>query len=454
VIDEAYGIFVSPQGSDTTGAGTRAAPYKTLAKALQRAKGNGNRVYACDEGTGYAEAVTIDATLDGMSLYGGFECAGWTYATTRRARVHPTSGVALTVQALTAGLTVEDVEFDAPDAPVGQSSIGAIVETSANVVLRRVKVASGKGGAGTGGVDGTAGDKGDTAGAQQDGLAGGCFLDGGAVSQPGGGWLNPSTCGSTGGGGGTAFRGPGTAGVYGLPQTNVDPAGVDNRGHEGATGEDGKAGSPGTPGDVGTAVPAGTFTATGYTPGPGGGAGTEGHVGQGGGGGGASNAMAAGCMGASGGAGGMGGCGGTKGTGGTSAGASVALLAWTSAITLDACQLIAADGGVGGNGGSGGTGGKGAAGGKGGAGIAGDAATGVGKGGSGGVGGDGGLGGPGAGGNGGPSYALVYKGTAPTRMNGTSLGHGGGGARGVGAGTAPKAPDGTAGAAADELVVP
>ncbi|HMI84979.1 MAG TPA: hypothetical protein VK550_12850, partial [Polyangiaceae bacterium] len=62
LISEKYGIFVSPQGSDTTGVGTRAAPYKTLTKALQGAKGNVMRVYACDEGSGYTDALTVDAT--------------------------------------------------------------------------------------------------------------------------------------------------------------------------------------------------------------------------------------------------------------------------------------------------------------------------------------------------------------------------------------------------------
>src|SRR5207253_2357601 len=39
LISEKYGIFVSPQGSDSTGVGTRAAPFKTATKALQAAKG-------------------------------------------------------------------------------------------------------------------------------------------------------------------------------------------------------------------------------------------------------------------------------------------------------------------------------------------------------------------------------------------------------------------------------
>ncbi|HMJ50857.1 MAG TPA: hypothetical protein VK540_02245, partial [Polyangiaceae bacterium] len=89
------------------------------------------------------------------------------------------------------------------------------------------------------------------------------------------------------------------------------------------------------------------------------------------------------------------------------------------------------------------------------AGPAPDAGMGLGKGGSGGPGGNGGNGGSGAGGNGGPSYALVYKGTAPTQLNGTLLTHGTGGAKGIG-GTVDlvTAPDGLPGTAGDEFPVP
>jgi hypothetical protein len=157
----------------------------------------------------------------------------------------------------------------------------------------------------------------------------------------------------------------------------------------------------------------------------------------------------------------MGGCGGTPGKGGSSAGASIAMLSWSSAITLDRCELISGAGGGGGNGGKGGTGGQGKPGASGGAAYAGDAGPmpdagmGLGKGGNGGPGGNGGNGGSGAGGNGGPSYAIVYKGTKPTPVNGTIVAHGAGGAKGLG-GTVDnvKAPDGVVGAAADEFAVP
>jgi hypothetical protein len=152
----------------------------------------------------------------------------------------------------------------------------------------------------------------------------------------------------------------------------------------------------------------------------------------------------------------MGGCGGKPGTGGASGGASVAVLNWQSALTLDRCELVATDGGAGAKGGNGGPGGAGKPGAPGGLAYDGpDGGTSVGKAGSGGAGGNGGPGGSGAGGNGGPSYALVYKGDTPTKLNGTLLAHGAGGAKGIGGGLdVAKAPDGFAGGSADEFSVP
>jgi hypothetical protein len=58
-------------------------PFKTIGKALSVAKGFFKRTYACDDGTGYGDALTVDAALDGTTMYGGFECSGWSYATSR-----------------------------------------------------------------------------------------------------------------------------------------------------------------------------------------------------------------------------------------------------------------------------------------------------------------------------------------------------------------------------------
>jgi hypothetical protein len=417
LISEKYGVFVSPQGNDATGAGTRTAPYKTLGKALQTAKGNGLRVYACDDGSGYTETVTFDAALDGVNWFGGFECSTWTYATTRRARVHPATGVPLTLKSLTIGTTIEDFQFDAANAAAGQSSFGVMADSAVNVVLRGVKVTAGKGGAGTDGADGVKGVDGPEVDTGQLGTAAKCPA--GVSQQSGGSWSSQSTCGSRGGIGGSSVQATdGTNGGPGDPRTNVTPANIDNGGIKGSAGGDGDAGSLGNTGSLGTANAAvGTFSATGYVAADKGGDGKAGNVGQGGGGGGASNALpSSNCIGASGGAGGMGGCGGSPGKGGSSAGASVALLSWSSTITLDHCELIA---GAGGNGGKGGNGGSG------------------------------------AGGNGGPSYGVVHKGTAPQWLNGTIVARGAGGAKGAG-GTIDnvKAADGNPGLAADEFAVP
>ena len=100
VVDDRYGVFVSAGGSDTAGLGTKASPYKTVTKGPTAAQGK--NVYVC-AGT-YAEAVTIEGTLDGARLFGGFDCVGWSYsASTRETRI----GIALVVKALVKGLRIE-----------------------------------------------------------------------------------------------------------------------------------------------------------------------------------------------------------------------------------------------------------------------------------------------------------------------------------------------------------
>jgi hypothetical protein len=462
VVDEAFGVFVSPAGNDADAgaAGTRAAPMRTLARALSVAKSTGKRVYACDNGTGYAETITINAAVDGVALFGGFTCTDWTYSTTRRAVVRSPNGLALVVHGITAGVLVENFELDSPNAAApGTSSIAGIVDTALAVVLRRVRIVAGTGAAGANGMNGGAGTNGAIAGAQQRGLAATCAANAG-FSQSGGGWPAQSACGSRGGVGGTASTSSALPGATGTPQDGVNPPGVNNRGLENMPGQ---AGSPGNAGMLGMpASGTGTFSATGYVPPGVAGSGTAGLVGQGGGGGGSSDvpAQVINCLGASGGAGGMGGCGGAAGTGGAAGGASVALLVWTSQVTLDTCALVANNGGAGGTGGIGGPGGAGQAGGLGGGALT-SAGGMIAAGGQGGPGGIGGAGGPGSGGNGGPSYALVFSGQTPTRTA-TSFLSGTGGAAGPG-GTAAlagldgglvTASSGVAGVEAMEFLVP
>jgi hypothetical protein len=449
LIDARYGVFVSPQGNDNSGDGTPAAPYKTLAYAL--GKSSGKRVYACDDGTGYPDPLAVSTADDGASLYGGFECSSWSYATTRRARVQPPAGAALVVRGLVAGLILEDFELVSADAAPGASTIAAIVDTSASVTLRRTRLAAGKGGRAADGADGGKAPDVPDVGDPQRGSAEMC---GSSQAPATGAWPGPSNCSSLGGAGGQAtLDGDGTNGFPGDPRVGVfDP--VETGGAPGVNGADGTRGGEGMAGDTGRPNPAsGTFNASGYVVAGPGGSGGAGHTAQGGAGGGASNAPAgSGCFGASGGAGGMGGCGGPPGSGGASGGASIALLSWMSQVTLDGCELVASEGGAGGKGGNGSLGNDGKSGAAGGVP---DGGVAIGMGGSGGPGGHGGNGGSAAGGNGGPSHALVSKGTAPTRTNDTLLTPGSGGAKGVGGVLmGAKALDGFVGASTAELIMP
>ncbi len=454
LVDDAYGVFVSPQGNDSTGDGTMSNPYKTVAKGLTEAKSQSKHLYACADGGSYAETITVNAALDGVELYGGFKCSDWTYSTTLKSKVESPDATAWTVTGLTSGLRVEDFEVVASDATTpGESSFAMIVADSSKVVLRRVKLTAGKGAAGAVGTNGAKGADGTVVGATQPGKPADCTSP--PASQTGGGWPGPSACGSQGGLGGTAaVNANGDAGKQGSPTTNLAgaPKGSGGLGATvvGTDGDGGIAGTGGAPGPVGTAASAeGAFTSSGFTVASGA-AGSNGFPGQGGGGGGASKGNTT-CIGASGGAGGMGGCGGAKGTAGGGGGASVALLSWSSSVTLDDSELVSADGGDGGKGGNGGPGGSGGAGAPGGT----NGGTVMGSGGDGAKGGSGGPGGSGSGGTAGPSYALVFHGTAPAKtgtvmLTAASGGIAGKGGSAGGVGVNP-APDGSSGQSAKEF---
>ncbi len=441
------GIFVAPRGSDA-GNGSKAQPFGNLMLALQTAQARGKPVYACDDGTGFSERLTVDSSLDGVVAYGGFDCGTWAAGSSRTV-VASRDTTALRITGLKLGAVFERFEFRSADATAAgsSSSIAVIADSSKQVVLRNVKITAGKGADGKAGTDGTKGEDAPSSGAQQQGANATCTST--VTVQPGGSWGVLAACGSRGGAGGPAQQiAIGTNGSPGIPvrTTNGGTAG-------GGNGAEGTIGGSGT---VASAAPnGGTFSPSGYAPpGPGGDGLGDGEPGQGGGGGGASDALFGNCCGASGGAGGMGGCGGKLGTGGTSGGASVALLSWESEVTLDSCILSSSNGGNGGKGGNGGLGGKGQDGAIGGLGYSEDAGVTIGPGGKGGKGGDGGFGAPGAGGNGGPSHVIVTKGTAPLQLGSTALTHGASGQKGTG-GTAgeTKAPNGSDGNAVDILTV-
>ena len=442
VIHEDHGVFVSPAGTDSTTCGTRTAPCATIGHGMMRASFLSKRVYACaDPDVSYEETLVVNAALGAVDVHGGLDCDDWTYSATRRARVAPASGVALTIDG-GSDVRFTDIDFVAAAVSVpGASSLAVRVHQSQAVVLRRCGLSAGAGAAGEGGQPGTAGSPGATAGTAQDGKV--CKFEGGQP-QVGGAWPTASACGSRGGaGGGGLVADDGGPGQKGMPTTGL-VNGAGGGGGLGGTqsspaGKPGDDGAGGLDGNNGAAGLAGTFSAQGYTPASGK-PGATGSTGQGGGGGGGAWSTA-GMTAPSGGAGGMGGCGGTFGTGGEGGGASIALLIWDSEVTLDACTVQSGDGGAGGDGAGGGQGGAGSAGG-----VGNSLCQELSGSGAGGKGGDGGRGGSGSGGTGGPSYAIVFHGGVP-QVSGSTLGFGSGGDGGTGgqATGGTKAPNGPLG---------
>jgi hypothetical protein len=437
VAADGLGVFVSPSGNDTTGDGTKEHPFGSIGHGMDTSA----RVYACGTFTG-EQLVVSGTTRDGTSVYGGFDCATWTYTADTKTKLAPTaSGFAVQVNGLMKGVTFEDFEFDSvPATTAGGSSQAALVNGSQDVTFRRCAFvagsasltgASGANGANTWAGIATAGNSASTTEP----------LVGGATQ------LN-CTCGGSGGYGGNA-------GVY-----NANTLKVIETGGNGGAGTIGTAsnggvgayqgssasvactpgtlGNPGTPGIGGTGgTSPGTVGATGWSN-PGG-IGALGHAagaaqGGGGGGGGVYDQTLTPNGGSAG--GGCGGCGGAgAASGGSPGGSSIALVVVTSTVTVDTCTLTAAAGGAGGQGGNGLPGQSGGAAGS-------PAAAGC-AGGSGGIGGTGGAGGGGAGGH---SIGIAYTGTAPTQSGtvnitvATTPSSGGAPGTGVSSATSPGSP--------------
>ena len=394
VIDEAYGVFVSPKGM-ANGAGTKASPLNSVDAGITLAlsgadAGIRKRVYVC--GGSYDESIAIDASRDHVQVFGGLHCSDWSYSGEKTAIAPSAPGIPLTLSSLTDALFV-DLEIDAADAPStaptaagapGASSLGVFVSGSKNVLMQRCTITAGQGQPG------------------QDQTAVAAFSTVAPSGDPGvmlgGGHATPNVCGngtgtSTGGSGG----GPSASGQDGNDGTpgssNKDTVALCTANTGGGPGANGSGGGAG-PGASDWAA----FTATGWVP-KNGLAGANGVVGQGGGGGATVDTPGGG------GGGGAGGCGGIGGAPGTGGGSSIAVLAYGSVLDLEQCVLSAANAGRGGNGAAGQIGQSG-----------GDRGNGYGnKACSGGTGGAGGSGGGGGGGAGGLSAGLVWSGsTAPT----------------------------------------
>jgi hypothetical protein len=416
VINDAYGVFVSPTGRSGA-AGTMADPFLRVADAIAAATGHSDRVLACagsydealilgaipgqDAGAipatdGGVDAAEEESFSGGVNVFGGLDCAnGWKYTGAKAILAPTTRGVALTVKGLVAGLTFEDFGFHSlAGVESGESSIAVFASQSAapGLLLRRCEIVAGAGQPGTDQVGTTGFDAGADAG--------------NSGSLTGGGPPSPNACNGVAGasiGGAGGQPGAGDPGQPGSPlgTKNLGGAISDCSANQlgGGQGANGVAGTAG----AGAASWA-QFDEHGWVPMPGtpGGAGAVGE----GGGGGASLDMSGG-----GGGGGAGGCGGAGGMAGTGGGSSIGVLVYQSSVDLEQCTISTTDAG---NGGNGAIGQVGQAGGGHGYGYGGMAC-------SGGNGGYGGTGGGGGGGAGGLSTDVLWLGTAPT-IDGSPVG--------------------------------
>jgi hypothetical protein len=421
ILTTAFGVFVSPAGSDTSGNGSPTEPFQTIGHAMDIAVSGGTkRVYACGSAGPYTlENLNVGMSRNGVSVYGGLDCtttpAAWTYNATDVASVTPTAaGYALQVSALVTGTTFEDFAFTSQaSSGAGVSSIAVFVSNSMNVAFTRVAMTAGDASAAVGASGASGGTTGDPSNYYSGNLNGNNGSPGtGALVQP---CMCQDNSTSTGGSGGDSGHSPGA----GTPNIGGGQAGTNSEACNtaGASGSDGANAAMGTADTPSASL--GTLSATGWTPATGM-TGSNGKVGQGGGGGGDGAQSTGG-----GGGGGCGGCGGVGGAPGGGGGSSIALLSFDSGVTLAACGLTAHNAALGGLGGGGEQGQGGGAFGTGG-----------------GTGCPGGIGGAGAGGNGaqggpgGLSLGVGYVGNMPAADSQTTgaiqIGNaGGGGGKGI-----------------------
>jgi hypothetical protein len=395
-VDDGIGVFVDVTSGSDTNTGTKASPFKTIAKGIAAA-GAKPRVYVCD-GT-YPEDLSLNEA-NALSIYGGLACGSWTYDAGQP--IVGTSNLAVHIDSVTKPVVLSDLTFSAANGVnPGDSSVAALVNASTQVTLRRIKFRPGTGQAGSAGVTGSNW----TMVAQTDSsIIGNSAMDGT------GGTAHACTIcmdsvNSTGGGGGSGGAATQSAGGNGAPNlSGMGP--TDGKGGTAGCA----AGDNGPNAEAATAAPGATevgkLTSTGWVPSSGGN-GANGGPGQGGGGGGGTASLTSPGGGAG---GGCGGCGGAAGQTGMGGGASIGLASVMSTVVLASCDILTV---AAGNGGSGSVGQVGQ--------LGGYAGKAVSPGCAGGIGGQGGTGGAGGGGAGGISVGIVWTSTQPTTDQTTTI---------------------------------
>ena len=134
------GVFVSSSnGNDTTGKGTKEAPYKTITKALA----NGTTIYACAGTTSFNEALAIDTPV---TLFGALDCATWAYdAASKTQLTAPADAVPLTLASTAGGTEIIDFAITAADAMKDSGSSVAVIANGVMASLTRTDITAGNG---------------------------------------------------------------------------------------------------------------------------------------------------------------------------------------------------------------------------------------------------------------------------------------------------------------------
>jgi hypothetical protein len=138
-----FGIFVSPSGKPDA-SGKKDEPVNSITAALAKT-GAIRRVYVC-EGT-YDERVTLKAAI---SIYGGFNCADWSYSGTKAVVGKPQEpGYTLDVQSVSGPFEMADLELVAANGnDTFPNSIATRFVGTSGAVLRRVGLTAQSGRAG------------------------------------------------------------------------------------------------------------------------------------------------------------------------------------------------------------------------------------------------------------------------------------------------------------------
>lgn len=416
---DSSGYFVNAATGHDDSSGTKAAPFKTIRKAIETARPTGLDVFVA-QGS-YAEATpgTPFDLRTKVSVFGGYDGTTWQRNPSQyvseitTATEYPTVDCTYADSLALDGFTIRSPDQSTP----GVSSVCVRVGgTSKGVVISNNIIVAGRGAPGADGQDISIGSG--AGGGGDGGPPGICppYGYGGAGGTSAAGWPGGA------GGAGASFNGGAGAAANGSDATYGGGGAGGTVGSPG--GNPGKAGRPGANGVHGQAGDSlGTLTSVGYAP-SNGADGTPGTAGRGGGGGGAAYGSVVAC-GAGGGGGGGGGRGGGQGTGGGGGAGSFGIVV-NGQCTVEILnnKITTDDGGTGGDAGYGSSGSSGS----GGAGGSQLLFPSGGAGGGGGVGGTGGFGGPGGGG---PSIGIVEGPLDTTIRTGNAIALGSPGAGGT-----------------------